>query len=89
MNKTKASDETGAEELEDFEKHLESKFHPVLPNIYFKSALKDKLAQSNIYQKRKETASWWALWLGVSLLGVILVEIGILIHRNRLRRGGN
>lgn len=63
------------EDLTSFEESLAQKIPRMSPNIFFQSALKDRLKSSKIYQRRREIGATWVLSLGLSLIFVSVAAI--------------
>jgi len=65
-------EENGSTVVKDLEERLEQQVYRVSPNPDFRSALKDHLKASNIYQRRREIGAIWVASLGLTLFLVLL-----------------
>ncbi|MFZ3071271.1 MAG: hypothetical protein WA110_09160 [Anaerolineaceae bacterium] len=88
MKKETVNDEPEAKGLADFEKQLQDQIQPIMPNTFFKNSLKDRLAQSNVFQRRKEVGAWLVFWFSVAMLGMVVIGVLRLICGQRGCKGG-
>jgi len=65
-------EENGSTVVKDLEERLEQQVYRVSPNPDFRSALKDHLKASHIYQRRREIGAIWVASLGLTLFLVLL-----------------
>ena len=66
---------------------IADRLSPVRPDIFFRSALKDRLERSKIFARRKAARALSVIWLIAALMAVVAGELIYLAASRSWRRG--
>ncbi len=73
--------------LDAFAGEVAGRLSPVRPNYFFRSALKERLARSKIYARRKAAGALSVMWLIAALVAVVVGELIYLAASGCRKRG--
>jgi hypothetical protein len=73
--------------LDAFAGEVAGRLSPVRPDSFFRSALKERLARSKIYARRKAAGALSVIWLIAALVAVVVGELIYLAASGCRKRG--